>query len=136
MTATQYIEGLRLKFFSPAEILYLGGANEQLQSNSEPPAELWGNITRTAQVADMAREALGRPVWVLSGYRNASYNSQVNGAPNSLHKEFNALDLRCAAPEKLWTVLNRFRNAGVFRGGLGLYSSFVHLDTRGQNATW
>lgn len=24
----------------------------------------------------------------------------------------------------------------VFKGGLGLYRSFVHLDTRGYNATW
>ena len=25
---------------------------------------------------------------------------------------------------------------GLFKGGVGLYASFVHLDTRGTNADW
>jgi len=30
----------------------------------------------------------------------------------------------------------KMREEGLFRGGLGLYKTFIHLDTRGRNATW
>lgn len=136
MTATEYVEGLRLRYFSAAEILYLGSAHERYGTNTEPPASLWRNIVRTAWLADQAREALGRPVWVLSGYRNEEYNRQIGGSRASMHLQFNALDLRSADPAGLYRVLRGFRDAGVFKGGLGRYATFVHVDTRGNNATW
>jgi hypothetical protein len=28
------------------------------------------------------------------------------------------------------------RNCGLFRGGVGGYGGFTHIDTRGQNIDW
>lgn len=136
MTAVNFINGLQLRHFSSDEILYLGASHSSNSLNGEPPEDLWSNIVRTAWVADMAREKLGRPLRVLSGYRNPAYNRSVGGATQSEHLQFRALDLATDDPRKLFELLRGFREAGVFKGGIGLYSSFVHVDTRGTNATW
>ena len=41
-----------------------------------------------------AREALGRPVIVTSGYRSPEVNARVGGAPNSKHVSGEAVDVR------------------------------------------
>ena len=33
-------------------------------------------------------------------------------------------------------VLQQMRSSGLFSGGIGKYTSFVHVDTRGHNADW
>ena len=138
MNLRETIEGWGLKHFSVEEITFLGGKNEQLGTNSLPPPELWHRMRETALIADFARSYLGVPLRVLSGYRNAVYNAGVGGSANSLHLKFNALDLACEDPKRLFQLLRSWRNVGVFNGGLGLYrrSGFVHLDTRGYPATW
>ena len=42
------------------------------------------------------------------------------------------------SPLQVFNRLNKMRYAGCFTGGLGLYSTFVHIDAglRGRNATW
>lgn len=136
MTASNFIEGLKLRYFRPSEILFKGNSDVELKLNSLPPRKLWKNIVPTAWVADLARAEYGGPIQVLSGYRNKAYNSAIGGARSSQHKEFTALDLGCKRPDKLYNILLSFRLAGVFKGGIGKYPSFVHLDTRGENATW
>ena len=37
---------------------------------------------------------------------------------------------------KAWEVARRLRNERFFRGGIGLYPTFIHVDTRGYNANW
>jgi uncharacterized protein YcbK (DUF882 family) len=41
-------------------------------------------------------------------------------------------------PQQVYERLLEWRKSGKFTGGLGLYpsSGFVHIDTRGSNATW
>ena len=33
-------------------------------------------------------------------------------------------------------TIRDLRNRGLFRGGVGGYSGFTHIDTRGQNVDW
>ena len=33
-------------------------------------------------------------------------------------------------------LMEKIRSDGVFRGGIGTYNTFVHVDTRGENANW
>jgi uncharacterized protein YcbK (DUF882 family) len=48
-----------------------------------------------------------------------------------------ALDLQFdSRPSKVAKVARALREEGRFRGGIGLYPDFVHVDTRGTNATW
>jgi hypothetical protein len=89
-------------------------------------------------------------VHILSGFRSVRRNQLVNGAPNSVHLLRTALpgrgspssavavagDVTCAsgAPSSwaAWFVEHRGRHphlAAHGRGGLGVYDSFVHLDT-------
>lgn len=106
--------------------------------NSTPPREMWGNIVQTIRIVDDLRAHLKRPVVLLSSYRSPAYNRAVGGARASQHLRFNALDIAVSgrSPEAVFSVLEQWRDAGKFRGGLGLYPTFVHIDTRGSNATW
>jgi len=106
--------------------------------NSPPPVALWENIVPTLRVVDDLRRYFGKPIVLLSSYRSPAYNKAVGGASASIHMRFNALDLAVAgvAPSEVFRVLRSWRAAGRFVGGLGLYETFVHVDTRGVNATW
>ena len=92
----------------------------------------------TLWVADMARERLGFSLTITSAFRSESYNRAVGGAVRSQHLANTALDLipSKGRVKELYDQLIAMRKGGAFRGGVGIYSSFVHVDTRGKNATW
>lgn len=81
------------------------------------------------------REELGRGVRVNSGYRCWEYNRRINGAKNSRHVVGDAADLYVSSlsPSKVADVYE-----GMFGGdsGIGRYSTFTHVDTRGYPARW
>ena len=138
MTYLEFLAGLQLSHFAPTEIAFRGASDERLKLNSDPPPDLWANMVKTAWLADQVREYLGSPIRVISGYRSPAYNSAISGASQSRHLSNDALDLQplSTTPRKLHGALVAFREAGLFRGGLGLYPSFVHVDRRGENRDW
>ena len=79
------------------------------------------------------------PIHVVSGIRCNNHNRFVGGAPNSLHVPFQgvgqAADVvsRLLDPEALAILGARFLGPV---GGIGLYSSWVHFDTRENRAFW
>ena len=87
----------------------------------------------------MARQ-MGVPVQgILSAYRSPRYNYAVHGKSKSLHKANQAVDVvfRGASPAYVARVARYLRDSKrKFKGGVGQYSSFVHVDTRGYNADW
>ena len=138
----RFVDGLELRHFSGAELAAYASRTRNGVRNDPPPRNLWNNLVPTLQVADLLRDATGTPFAIWSAYRSPLYNGQVGGAVRSLHLRNNALDLHPvgASPQTLFNLLKKWRDAGVFVGGLGIYTSFVHLDTRGilgmENATW
>ena len=49
---------------------------------------------------------------------------------------FQAADFSCADGRgPVWWAkrLKELRDAGLFEGGIGVYPTFVHVDTRGEN---
>lgn len=108
--------------------------------NSVPPKRLWNKILPTLRIVDELRGSFGKPCRILSSYRSPGYNKAVGGAPKSQHLDFNALDIAFdgVSPQRVYDRLLEWRRAGKFTGGIGLYpsSGFVHIDTRGTNATW
>jgi hypothetical protein len=46
-----------------------------------------------------------------------------------------ALDLS-GSPVTLRRILREMRDEGLFRGGIGRYPTFTHVDVRGKNADW
>jgi hypothetical protein len=126
----------QVKHFTAREFFFRGASDAVLKLNTDPPASLWPNMQATAKAADEARRRLKAPIRITSAYRNPVYNRRIGGVSNSTHVRFNALDLVCAEPASLYLILLDMRREGFYKGGLGLYRSFVHLDTRGHNATW
>lgn len=90
---------------------------------------------------EMVRELCGFPLIVDSAYRTEAYNRSIGGAVASQHVQGRALDLRPSPPSKsalkrLEAAARRTRDLGLLRG-VGIYSGFIHIDTRpGQAATW
>ena len=125
-----------VKHFTADELFFRGASDETMNLNTAPPKELWKNMIPTAVAANEAREKLGVPIKVRSAYRSPAYNRRIGGARASQHMKFTALDLGTDKPAKLYKILLEMRRDGKFKGGLGLYRSFVHLDTRGVNANW
>ena len=107
--------------------------------NSLPPRALWGNVRSTLKVVDMLAPRLDAPIdRVVSVYRSPAYNARCPGAKsNSLHMRNNAVDIVFdCAPGKVAAMARAMRATGLFRGGVGRYRGFTHIDTRGSNADW
>jgi uncharacterized protein YcbK (DUF882 family) len=84
-------------------------------------------------------------VHINSGYRTRAYNARIGGATDSFHiytahdGNDQAADITCknGTPAQWHAFLAglRARKRGG-RGGLGRYSSFVHIDIRDYKADW
>lgn len=139
----RFVSGLELRHFSSDEIFYLGAAHYTKNSrafhkNSLPARELWLNIIDTIKLVDTLRKEIGLAIHIDSGYRNKEYNKIIGGSYKSQHIKFSALDIHVTGmrPTEYFNILKMWRDEGRFAGGLGLYKTFVHVDTRGYNATW
>ena len=135
----EYIEKLDLKYITAAEVIRPHRNIRDGVKNQLPPKRYWYRIKKTLQVADTLRGELGVPLKMInSAYRCPDYNSACSGAvANSYHTKNMALDLVFACPPKeAAKAAKKLRSNGKFRGGIGVYSSFIHIDTRGRNADW
>jgi peptidoglycan hydrolase-like protein with peptidoglycan-binding domain len=130
----------RLTAFSANEFLVKGAKHATNQLNTDPPEELWPRILKTIEVLVELKRRLGNPAITLNSvFRSRLYNASVGGARDSQHVKFTAVDLVAhdgRSPREWAAVLHEMRNEQFFAGGIGLYSSFVHVDTRGHNADW
>jgi hypothetical protein len=124
-----------VRYFTADEVFYRGARDAKLQLNSDPPRSLWPSLLAVTKVADEARHRIGRPLRINSAYRNAAYNRAIGGASASIHMRGGALDLS-GSPATLHKILTQMRREGLFRGGIGKYRTFVHVDVRGKNADW
>ena len=103
-----------------------------------PPADKWDHIVTTLKfVRDEVVPAVGK-VEVLSGYRNEALNSCSNGAPQSAHRHFFALDLTPVnkAVERSAMIRSvcaaHARDGHAYNAGLGFYTGRrFHVDSSG-----
>lgn len=134
-----YLEKLRLRYLPISKVIEPHLKRHGSVRNSLPPAELWNNLPATLLVADKIAERLGENILeIISAYRSPAYNATCpGGKTQSQHLRNGALDLVFrASPVKVAAVARDLRSQGVFRGGVGVYPGFTHVDTRGQNADW
>ena len=127
--------------FSSAEVLHRN-AIENI------PAALYPNIFPTLQVLQKIRTAIQTPVIINSTYRTKEHNLSVGGKLNSLHLVFNAIDFSVPAysHDELihlhsQILARKFAHLCFFNEqpimltpnlmGIGLYKTFIHIDTRG-----
>ena len=132
-----FLKGLKLRHFSPSEIIRPHRNYRNGVRNNIPPKELWEEVSATLIVADELRERLRAKANVMSVYRSVAYNTAIGGASRSQHMRNKAIDIsfECSSDEA-FEMAKLMREEGLFTGGIGWYPSFIHIDTRGYQATW
>ena len=82
-----------------------------------------------AVLLDIARDKIGKPITITSGYRTVNHNAKVGGAKYSYHTRGMAADVRANGikPKELAEVLNSIVPNSC---GIIVYESWVHFDVR------
>jgi len=92
---------------------------------------------RLVYLLEKAREVLGRPIIITSGYRCAAHNKAVGGKPVSAHLTGEAADIQCVFSAERHDLVRTFLTLGVSRIGIG--RGFIHIDvstTLPQRVMW
>jgi hypothetical protein len=135
----EYLERVRLRNLSVRQMIAPHAKSHGSILNTLPPRFMWRNIRSTLKVVDSLAQRLDLPVQeVVSAYRTRAYNARCPGAKsNSYHLCNNAMDIvfKCP-PGKVAAMARAMRATGLFKGGVGRYRGFTHIDTRGANADW
>ena len=82
------------------------------------------------------REAAGgKAVIINSGYRSPEHNAAVGGVSNSQHVKGTAADIVVDGTDPLTVgqIAEHYLNK---KGGIGVYKSFTHVDTRATRSRW
>ena len=109
------------------------------RDGSTTPEDLMDNLRELVENLQIIRDHIDRPMRIISGYRSPKYNRKIKGARRSQHLHALAADLKVngLTPKELREIIVTLIKEGkIKKGGVGLYTSFVHYDTRGRNARW
>lgn len=79
-------------------------------------------------VLEKIRNHFNTPIIINSGYRTPSWNSKVNGAPNSYHCKGMAADI--VVKEHSSEEVAKYADSIMKQGGIIRYTNFVHVDVR------
>ena len=85
------------------------------------------------EILQKIRDHFGKAVTVNSGFRCEKHNKAVGGSARSLHLEGRAADIKVKDINPA-QVAAYAEHLGV--KGIGLYDTFVHVDTRTKKAFW
>ena len=136
----KFIDKLRLKRITNQQVIKVHARRKGYTWNEIPPKAYWDNIGDTLKVMDKVAGEMNQDVKdIVSLYRSPAYNARCPGAkPNSWHKKNYAMDvIMYSSPWKTYQVAKWMRDSKKkFKGGVGSYRGFTHIDTRGYNATW
>lgn len=136
---TRYLTSLKLQRVCANQVIAAHAKERGSVWNILPPKVWWARMGYTLRVADrIALEMGASEVEVVSAYRCPAYNSHCEGAKyGSWHQANVAVDVKFPmAPSLVTATARQLRDLGLFRGGVGGYSDFTHIDSRGQNVNW
>lgn len=136
---TNYLNSLKLRNISPQDVIAAHAKERGSVWNTLPPREWWKRMGYTLRVVDRVSSEMRTPVKeIVSAYRTPAYNARCGGAKRqSWHQANVAVDVQFDTSARNVTYAARsLRDRGLFKGGVGSYSSFTHIDTRGQNVNW
>ncbi len=135
----RYLASLNLKSISAQQVIEAHAKNKGSIWNTLPPKKWWKRMGYTLRVADrIALEMNVKEVEVVSAYRCPVYNAHCEGAKvGSWHQANVAVDVKFPTrPSKVAAVARNLRERGLFKGGVGGYWNFTHIDSRGINTDW
>jgi len=105
-----------------------------------PPQQLWPNIQTLMDILEVIRASLGhRPITITSAYRSTWHNSQAGGVSNSRHLQAKAVDFKVSgvSPSVVQNKIRELKAQNIIpSGGLGLGTTFTHLDFGRENTEW
>lgn len=135
----RYLNSLHMQRVCPQQVLESHAQAKGMIWNTLPPKVWWNRIGYTLRVVDrIAREMNVSQVEVISAYRCPAYNAHCRGAKSgSWHQANVAADVKFPARASQVTATARnLRDLGLFKGGVGGYWNFTHIDCRGHNINW
>lgn len=136
---TRYLASLKLQRLEAQQIIAAHAKQKGVVWNRLPPKQWWTRMGYTLRVVDRIAVYLNMPVEeVVSAYRCPIYNAQCEGAKvGSWHQANVAVDVKFPVKSSVIAATTRnLRDRGLFKGGVGGYSTFTHIDTRGVNTNW
>lgn len=134
-----YLSSLRMQRVCPKQVIESHAKSKAGIWNSLPPKTWWKRMGYTLRVVDrIALEMNVNQVEVISAYRAPAYNAHCRGARSgSWHQANVAADVKFPAKASQVTKTAReLRDLGLFKGGVGGYWDFTHIDARGVNINW
>lgn len=136
---TNYLNSLKLRNISAQDVIAAHAKERGSVWNMLPPREWWTRMGYTLRVIDRVSSEMRTPVKeIVSAYRTPAYNTRCGGARRqSWHQANVAVDVQFdTSARNVTSAARSLRDRGLFKGGVGSYSSFTHIDTRGQNVNW
>ena len=103
------------------------------------PAKVLENLKELAANLQVLRDYLQTSITITSGYRSPAHNKKVGGAKFSQHVEGKAADIKCSkyTPEQVLAAVEKLIAEGkVNFMGVGIYNTWLHVDTRQTKARW
>jgi uncharacterized protein YcbK (DUF882 family) len=85
------------------------------------------------ELVQVIRDKFG-PINITSANRCEKHNAKVGGVKGSQHTKSRAADIvpvNASIGEVHTFIIENFNNIGI-----GLYNSFIHVDSRGHKAIW
>ena len=91
--------------------------------------------TELVTVLQKIREHFGKSVVITSAYRTPTKNKACGGATYSQHLYGRAADVKISgvSPKKVAAYAETILKN---KGGIGIYSTFIHIDVRGTKSRW
>lgn len=134
-----YLNSLKMRNISAQEVIAAHAKERGSVWNMLPPRQWWTRMGYTLRVVDRISSEMRIPVKdVVSAYRSPAYNARCGGAKRrSWHQANVAVDVQFdTSARNVTSAARSLRDRGLFKGGVGSYSSFTHIDTRGTNVNW
>lgn len=133
-----YVDSLNLRTIRTQDVIASHARQRGGVWNELPPRQWWRRMGYTLRVVERVALEMNEPVTaIVSAYRSPAYNARCGGRRGSWHQANLALDVRMVSrPSRVTQVSRSLRDQGLFRGGVGSYRNFTHIDARGQNINW
>lgn len=134
----RYLQSLRLKRVDAKQVIESHVKSRAGIWNGLPPRDWWNRMGYMLKLAErIAMEMNVSEVEIISAYRTPAYNATCRGKSGSWHKQNVAIDMKFPVrASKVTAAARELRDLGLFRGGVGGYWNFTHLDARGWNVNW